>query len=275
MSVADSRAPDSRIPHQAPENRVEGLRERKKRRTRQAIIDTAHELFHEKGYEATTVEAIAAGADVSVRTFFRYFASKEAVALAPLDEMGDLTLAALRRRPADEPPLAALRGAALSALAMLSPDGAALRHYADHLLPLGGSSPLAGAVLSRLASIGDRLAAELVEDDEPVDPDGPATAGHDTPADSPPAEDSSAGGQPTGAPLADARPAESPAGRPADARRGVSSAELDAQLVVFTFLGAVQVAVRAWLNSGSTDLDDLLATVEGCLDRIVIQPGPR
>ncbi|MCM3886037.1 TetR/AcrR family transcriptional regulator [Frankia sp. R82] len=140
---------------------VEGLRERKKRRTRQAIIEVAHELFTEKGFEATTVEEIAAGADVSVRTLFRYFTSKEAIALAPLEEMGDLTVAALRRRPVDEPPLLALRNAALSAWGLMSPDGASLRQYADHLLPVGGASPLAGAVLHRLIAVGDRLAAEL------------------------------------------------------------------------------------------------------------------
>jgi AcrR family transcriptional regulator len=56
-----------------------GLRERKRRRTRQALISAAMRLFEEKGYDETTVAQIAAAAEVSTKTFFNYFASKDEV----------------------------------------------------------------------------------------------------------------------------------------------------------------------------------------------------
>jgi AcrR family transcriptional regulator len=90
-----------------------GLRERKKLRTREAIIDAALDLFERKGYDATTVEDIAAAADVSPRTFFRYFESKLALVMARSgsgSDHGHLDFGpAIAARPADEDLLEAVR----------------------------------------------------------------------------------------------------------------------------------------------------------------------
>ncbi|MGW7353074.1 TetR family transcriptional regulator [Streptomyces sp. NPDC054784] len=88
-----------------------GLRERKKQRTRDSLIRVSHELFVDKGYDETTVDEIADAVDVSQRTFFRYFASKEAVAFALQDEVEAQFIDAVADRPADEAPLRALRSA--------------------------------------------------------------------------------------------------------------------------------------------------------------------
>jgi AcrR family transcriptional regulator len=86
-----------------------GLRERKKARTREAIIDAALDLFGRKGFEATTIEDIAAAADVSPRTFFRYFESKVDLVMAHNEAHGDKIGPLIAARPASEGPLEALR----------------------------------------------------------------------------------------------------------------------------------------------------------------------
>lgn len=93
-----------------------GRRERKKQRTREALIDAAFRLFQQKGFEATTVEEIADEVDVSSRTFFRYFASKEDVVLTFQEEQFATILETLAARPTEEPLMTALRHAAVSVL---------------------------------------------------------------------------------------------------------------------------------------------------------------
>jgi AcrR family transcriptional regulator len=84
-----------------------GLRERKRMRTMAAIQQAAFRLFAEHGYDATTVEQIAAAAEVSPATFFRYFPAKED--LVGTDEYDPLLLDTVRARPADEDALTAVR----------------------------------------------------------------------------------------------------------------------------------------------------------------------
>ncbi len=86
-----------------------GLRERKKRRTREAVRSAAFELFQENGYPNTTVEQIAEAADVSPRTFFRYFPNKAAL-LIP-DHMMEPIVEIFVGAPSDMRPIAAYRHA--------------------------------------------------------------------------------------------------------------------------------------------------------------------
>lgn len=92
-----------------------GLRERKKQRTRDALLRAALELFTTKGYEQTTVDEIADAVEVSQRTFFRYFANKEEAAFAVQQLAESHFIAAVRERPAQEGPFEALRNAVLGA----------------------------------------------------------------------------------------------------------------------------------------------------------------
>lgn len=86
-----------------------GLRERKKEKTRQALASAAMRLFAERGYEATTVADIAAAAEVSTRTFFAYFPSKEDVFFTGTRERLDLVRQAFAAHAAALPPLTAMR----------------------------------------------------------------------------------------------------------------------------------------------------------------------
>jgi AcrR family transcriptional regulator len=101
--------------HQLPPNA--GLRARKKDATRRSIQDQAMELFLTQGYEATTVEQIAAAAGVSHMTFFRYFRRKEDVVLA--DDYDALIAALIASRPVAEPAIDAVRNALAEGLARI------------------------------------------------------------------------------------------------------------------------------------------------------------
>jgi AcrR family transcriptional regulator len=86
-----------------------GLRERKKRETRDRLRGVALRLAIERGVEHVTIEDIAAEADVSPRTFFNYFSSKEEVLVGPDPSSATDLVKALADRPADESPLDSVR----------------------------------------------------------------------------------------------------------------------------------------------------------------------
>jgi AcrR family transcriptional regulator len=95
-----------------------GLRERKKQKTRWAIQEHALRLFAEQGYEATTVDQIAAAAEISPSTFFRYFKTKEDLVVE--DEYDAMLEAGLREQPPDKPALLAIRETVRLAFAQMT-----------------------------------------------------------------------------------------------------------------------------------------------------------
>lgn len=94
-----------------------GLRELKKQRTRVAIQEAALDLILRQGYDATTCEQIAAAAEVSPATLFRYFPTKEDIVMQ--DDYDPLMAAAVAARPARERPFQAVRQALKETLAQL------------------------------------------------------------------------------------------------------------------------------------------------------------
>src|SRR5438445_12017201 len=95
-----------------------GLRERKKQRTRETIARAARELFAERGYHATTLPDIAEAADVSTRTIFAYFPSKEDILFSDFPLMKDALAQALAERPDGEEALVTVREFILSVVGM-------------------------------------------------------------------------------------------------------------------------------------------------------------
>ena len=154
----------------------EGLRERKKQRTREQIIEAATGLFAERGYQATTVADIATAADVAPRTFFAHFPSKEAVVFHNVDRDLDGLAATLRDRLPGETAFDALRRWIESMFDewMAEGDTAALRKRL--CIEDEGLANFQGGVMARiqelmLEAIAERareaveVAVEVVEDD--------------------------------------------------------------------------------------------------------------
>lgn len=102
---------DTRVDEPRKSSEQPGPRERKQRQLRLEIGEVALGLFVKRGFDETTIEDIAEAAGISRRTFFRYFETKEDVLLWRLRYSSEQMGAALEARPAEEPPLLAVRRA--------------------------------------------------------------------------------------------------------------------------------------------------------------------
>jgi AcrR family transcriptional regulator len=135
-----------------------GLRERKKRETRAALASAALRLAVELGPDGVTIDAISEAADVSPRTFFNYFATKDDAILGTDPSRATDVRALLADRPADEAPLAAL-------LATFTAWSAPLIDHADEwsqrIRLLHEHPTLVPRYLASLAEVERELVAEM------------------------------------------------------------------------------------------------------------------
>lgn len=143
-----------------------GLRERHKEKTRNALVNSAFELFVLQGYERTTVREITGVVGVSERTFFRYFAGKEELVLSLIALATDMFLAELVAASDGQPPLPTLRDAMCRALRRLvevwpGMDGGA--HYAAIVRLIETTPSLLAAQLAMMQRDNERLVRVLAE----------------------------------------------------------------------------------------------------------------
>jgi AcrR family transcriptional regulator len=115
------------------------------------LVDAAVELCVKNGYENTTVEQVAAAADISTRTFSRYFPTKEAVFIAVLDDLATEIAKELTTQPADLGPMEALRAAHMAVLGRVS------RH------PLVGLTKERVALIIRIINSSDALRQAAID----------------------------------------------------------------------------------------------------------------
>ncbi|MBY8876043.1 TetR family transcriptional regulator [Actinacidiphila acidipaludis] len=119
-------------------------------RTREALATAAVDLILERGLAATTVEAVAERADVTRRTFSRYFTGKEDAALGFVRDDGERINALLRARPAGEPPLLAYRRAVRAWLADRDTPARHLRPRMRRIIGLLNGEPTLFAAYERI-----------------------------------------------------------------------------------------------------------------------------
>ncbi len=148
-----------------------GLRERKKARTRQLIVETATALFVEKGFEAVPVVEIARAAEVSEATVFNYFPTKEDLVYQGMEAFEADLIAALRDRPRGESISAAFARFALEPRGLLAAEDGSSANALAAASKMIASSP---TLLTREREIIARYTASLaalIAADTDADPD--------------------------------------------------------------------------------------------------------
>lgn len=222
-----------------------GLRERKKRATRAALVEAALRIAAEHGAENVTVETVSEAAGVSPRTFFNYFDTRDDVFVMIDAESSARVRRAVDEAPPGVPPLEVLRDALAAELAEVEDRHelwalrAEVLHRSPHLLARS-----LGAHMADELDLADALAARLERGPAPADaPDHPAGAGRP------------AGNRAPGEGLRDAAPGAGPDRGPAagaadpcagSGRDGRPGAELYPRLLAAVGSAAVRVAVEHW-----------------------------
>ncbi|MDR7301611.1 TetR family transcriptional regulator [Haloactinomyces albus] len=139
-----------------------GLRERTRRAVRNEIAEVANALFVERGFEATTIEDIAAAAGISQRSVLRYFPSKDEIVLGKFDLVVNDMLAALRARPADEAVWTSLHRVFDGLVSLAETPGHEKLMEPIHRVIFETPALLAG-YLQKLQHMQDAVVAELLE----------------------------------------------------------------------------------------------------------------
>jgi AcrR family transcriptional regulator len=140
----------------ATSERSEGLRERKKRQTRAAIAETARRLFAERGFEAVRTAEIAEAAEVSEKTVFNYFPTKEDLVYWRLEEFEEALLDSVRQRRVGESALDGFGRFMLEPRGLLAEDGAS-----EELVGITRMIAASPALLAREQRVFDRYTASL------------------------------------------------------------------------------------------------------------------
>jgi AcrR family transcriptional regulator len=159
----------NRVQEAVPDRTVPDRRQRKKQLTKDALIAAALELFAAKGYDHTAVHEITDAVDVSERTFFRYFASKEDLVLSFIREGTTAFAEALAARPAPEEPLAAARNALQVSLREQSAGPQTLTSYLAVMQLIDSTPTLLAAYLRYIHDQDDKI-IEVLARREGVDP---------------------------------------------------------------------------------------------------------